>query len=147
VAAQRMGMTREIDYLCRRNALEGARSLPLEHALFINISVAALLDPEHDPDQMLFLARLTGRRPHQVVLEISERESITDLERFATAIAAYRDKGFRFAVDDVGEGHSTFEMLAAAVPEYVKLARHFIGRIGDAGPRAAIIAACSFARA
>jgi diguanylate cyclase (GGDEF)-like protein len=147
VAAQRMGMTREIDYLCRRSALEGARNLPLNYALFINISVAALLDPEHDPDQMMFLMRLTGRRPHQVVLEISERESITDLARFAAAIRAYRDNGFRFAVDDVGEGQSTFETLAAATPEYVKLARHFVGRVDESGPRAAIIAACSFAHA
>jgi diguanylate cyclase (GGDEF)-like protein len=147
VAAQRMGMTREIDYLCRRNALEGARGLPQNSTLFINISVAALLDPEHDPDQMLFLARLTGRKPHQVVLEISERESITDLPRFAAAIRAYRDIGFLFAVDDVGEGHSTFETLAAATPEYVKLARHFIGRVSEPGPRAAIVAACSFAQA
>jgi diguanylate cyclase (GGDEF)-like protein len=147
VAAQRMGMTREIDYLCRRNALEGARGLPRNSTLFINISVAALLDPEHDPDQMLFLVRLTGRKPNQVVLEISERESITDLPRFAAAIRAYRDNGFLFAVDDVGEGHSTFETLAAATPEYVKLARHFIGRVSEPGPRAAIVAACSFAQA
>ena len=147
IAAQRMGMTREIDYLCRRNALEGARDLPLNAKIFINISVAALLDPEHDPDQMLFIVRLTGRRPHNIVLEISERESITDLPRFAAAICAYRDNGFQFAVDDVGEGHSTFETLAAATPEYVKLARHFIGRVSEPGPRAAIVAACSFAEA
>jgi EAL domain-containing protein (putative c-di-GMP-specific phosphodiesterase class I) len=46
-----------------------------------------------------------------------------------------------------GEGHSTFETLAAATPEYVKLARQFIGRVSEPGPRAAIVAACSFARA
>jgi len=147
VAAQRMGMTREIDYLCRRSALEGARSLPRTTPLFINISVAALLDPEHDPDQLLFLSRLSGRRPETIVLEISEREQITDPIRLGAALRAYRDCGFRFAVDDVGEGHSTLETLAAAMPEYVKLARHFVRGLGDAGPRAAVIAARSFAEA
>jgi diguanylate cyclase len=147
VAAQRMGLTREIDYLCRRSALECARPLPPGVPLFINISVAALLDPEHDPDQMLFLARLAGRRPESIVLEISERERITDPIRLAAAVRAYRECGFRFAVDDVGEGHSTFETLAAATPEYVKLARHFVRGVREAGPRAAVIAARSFAEA
>jgi diguanylate cyclase (GGDEF)-like protein len=147
VAAQRMGMTREIDYLCRRSALEGARSLPPTLPLFINISVAALLDPEHDPDQLLFLARLAGRRAESIVLEISERERITDSIRLATALRTYRECGFQFAVDDVGEGNATLETLAATTPEYVKLARHFVRGIRDAGPRAAIIAARSFAEA
>jgi GGDEF domain-containing protein len=65
VAAQRMGMTREIDYLCRRNPLQGARELPQNSTLFINISVAALLDPEHDLRQGFHLGRptrLNGRR-------------------------------------------------------------------------------------
>jgi diguanylate cyclase (GGDEF)-like protein len=147
VAAQRMGLTREIDYLCRRGALEGARALPPALPLFVNVSVAALLDPEHDPDQMLFLVRLTGRRPHNVILEISERESITDPLRFGAAVRAYREHGFRFAIDDVGAGHSTFETLAAVTPEYVKLAGHFVRRVGEPGPRAAMIAACSYADA
>jgi diguanylate cyclase len=147
VAAQRMGMTREIDYLCRRTALQGARRLPPHLPLFINISVAALLDPEHDPDQMLFLARLSGRNAEAVVLEISERERITDSARLGAAVQSYREHGFRFALDDVGEGNSTLETLAAATPEYVKLARHFVRGVDDAGPRAAIIAARSFAEA
>jgi len=88
------------------NALEGARDLPRNSTLFINISVAALLDPEHDrPDAVP--VRLTGRKPHQVVLEISERESITDLPRFAAAVRAYREKGFLFAVGLVSSGPST----------------------------------------
>lgn len=147
VAAQRMGMTREVDYVCRRSALEGARGLPAELPLFINISVAALLDPEHDPDQLLFLAHLAGRTAETIVLEISERERITDPIRLRAAVRSYRDCGFRFAVDDVGEGHSTFETLAAATPEYVKLARQFVKGVREAGPRAAIIAARSFAEA
>lgn len=147
VAAQRMGLTREIDYLCRRAALESARHLSPAVPLFLNISVAALLDPEHDPDQMLFLVRLVGRQPQSIVLEISERESITDPLRFAGAVRTYREHGFGFAIDDVGDGHSTFETLAATVPEYLKLTAHFIRRIHEPGPRAAIIAACSFAAA
>ena len=128
-------------------ALEGARALPAALPLFVNVSVAALLDPEHDPDQMLFVVRLTGRRPNNVILEISERESITDPLRFASAIRAYRSLGFRFAIDDVGAGHSTFETLAAVTPEFVKLAGHFVRRVGEPGPRAAMIAAISYASA
>ena len=38
-------------------------------------------------------------------------------------LGVYRAGGFRFALDDVGGGHSTLEVLTAANPEYIKVAR------------------------
>jgi EAL domain-containing protein (putative c-di-GMP-specific phosphodiesterase class I) len=95
---------------------------------------------------MLLLLEHEQRRPQDVVLEITEREAIRDMSRFSEVLARYRDCGFRFAIDDVGEGHSTLEMLAAASPEYVKLARSLMVAARRAGPRSAIRAVVAFAR-
>jgi len=146
-AAQRMGMVRELDHLCRRTAIGIATGLNTGLPLFINVSVAALLDPLHDVDQLLLMLSWAGRRPQDVVLEVSERESVTNVPRLAAVLGAYREAGIRFALDDVGEGRSTFETLAAARPEFIKIATSFTQRVDEVGPRATILAALAFARA
>lgn len=143
-AAQRLGMHRGLDWMCRRVALQGAQHLPSGRPLFINVSAGALLDPLHDVDQLLLLMRWAGRDPACIVLEITEREAVRDLERLADVLAAYREHGIRFALDDVGEGFSTFELLAAADPEYVKISMALTQRVGR-GPEGAIRSLVAFA--
>ena len=144
-AAKRLGFTRDLDWLCRRVAVHGATSLPSGALLFINVSVHALLDPLHDVDQMQLLMRWAGRDPRTVVFEISERDQIADLERLTSVLAAYRAVGFRFALDDVGEGHSTLEVLSGARPEFIKVARSLSTTVGAPGPRSAVQALVTFA--
>jgi EAL domain-containing protein (putative c-di-GMP-specific phosphodiesterase class I) len=95
---------------------------------------------------MLLLLRWAGRSPTDTVLELSEREAVTDMERFSEVLGTYRAEGFRFAMDDVGEGHSTLEVLAQGIPEYIKIARQLTRRAGSSGPRSAIRALATFAR-
>ncbi len=145
-AAKRLGYTRDLDWLCRRAAVHGATILPQERMLFINVSTHALLDPHHDVDQMLLLMRWARRDPATVVFEISERDVISDLDRLLGVVASYRAEGFRFALDDVGEGHSTIEVLSCANPEYIKIARSLSIGVDAAGPRSAVQALVTFAR-
>jgi diguanylate cyclase (GGDEF)-like protein/PAS domain S-box-containing protein len=145
--AQRIGRIRDIDWLCRRMAIEGAPwPAPPDWTLFVNVRTLTLLDPVHDVDQMLLLLRAAGGRPEQVVFEITEHEMISDLERLRIVLAAYREHGFRFAVDDVGEGHSTLELLAAANAEFIKIARSLTTTAARSGSRSAIRAAGAFAQ-
>lgn len=122
-AASRLGHLRDLDWACRRAALEGGVDSSSEHPIFVNISLSALLDPIHGADQMVMLAEWSGRTADEIVLEITEREEARDMERLTEVVAEYRNHGFRFAVDDVGEGHSTLELLLATSPEFIKVAR------------------------
>ena len=144
-AAKRLGYARDLDWLCRRVAVHGATSLPRSALLFINVSVHALLDPLHDVDQMVLLMRWAGRSPDTVIFEISERDPIANLDRLRGVLAAYRAEGFRFALDDVGEGHSTLEVLTTANPEYLKVARSLACSVQSPGPRSAVQALVTFA--
>jgi len=144
-AAERLGYGRDLDWLCRRAALRDSRCLPAGATLFVNVGVSSLLDPVHDVDQMLLLLSWAGRNPADVVLEITEREAVLDVGRLAEVLEAYRVHGFRFAVDDVGEGHSTLETLAAAVPEYIKISGRLTRSAAAVGPRSAIRAIVAFA--
>jgi diguanylate cyclase (GGDEF)-like protein/PAS domain S-box-containing protein len=146
--AQRSGRMRDLDWLCRRLAIAGAPwDLLPRWTLFLNVSALTLLDPVHPPDQLLLILEAAGGRPEQLVLEITEREIITDLPRVRQVLAGYRNHGVRFALDDVGDGHSTLELLTAANPEFIKIARSLTMTASHAGSRAAIKALVSFARA
>ena len=145
-AAHRMGAGRDLDWLCRRVAVEQAGWLLPYQLLFVNVGVRALLDPVHDVDQMLMLMRWAKRSPSSVVLEISEREPVSDLDRFREVVSSYRREGFRFALDDVGEGHSTLETIAAANPEFIKVARSLTEQSEFGSHRAMIRAVVEFGR-
>lgn len=144
-AAQRLGYGRDMDWMCRRACLEQSRALIRDDLLFINVGVPALLSPMHPVDQMVMLLQSSGWDPHDIVLEITERDLVSDLERLEEVLGEYRGVGFRFAVDDVGDGHSTLEVLAAACPEYVKIARRMTSHVERPGSRAAVRAVIAFA--
>jgi diguanylate cyclase (GGDEF)-like protein/PAS domain S-box-containing protein len=146
-AAKRLGMHRDLDWMARRAAVDNARKLRGGASLFINVGASSLLDPLHAVDQMLLLLRWGGLAPARVVLEITERETIHDLDRLREVLDDYRRHGFRFALDDVGEGHSTFAVLAAAAPEFVKVSGTLTGRARERGPAALIRALVAFAQA
>jgi diguanylate cyclase (GGDEF)-like protein len=124
LTAHRLGRARDLDWRCRRNALWEASRLP--DTLFVNVNIAALVDPVHDVDQMLLICEWAGRSPRSVVLELSERDTMPDLARLRHVMSDYRAAGFRFAVDDIGEGRTTLELVLAARPEFLKLARQLI---------------------
>jgi diguanylate cyclase (GGDEF)-like protein len=145
-AARIGGQIRDLDWVCRRLAVQHAAELPDGSTLFLNISAAALLEPVHSVDQLLLLLRSTGRSPTSVVLEITEHERIRDYNVLAQVLAAYRAEGIRFALDDVGEGHSTLELLAASASEFLKLGRSLTMTSTKVGSRAAMDATLAFAR-
>ena len=124
LTAHRMGRGRDLDWRCRRNALwEASR---LVGPLFVNINIAGLVDPVHGVDQMLLACTWAGRAPSEVVLELSERDAMPDMRRLRHVVAEYRAAGFRFALDDIGEGHTSLELMLAARPEFLKLARQLL---------------------
>lgn len=57
---------------------------------------------------------------HQVVIEIHEG-AVSEEKLLAAAIANYRERGYKIAIDDFGKEHSNLERLWTLAPEYVKL--------------------------
>jgi EAL domain-containing protein (putative c-di-GMP-specific phosphodiesterase class I) len=106
-----------------------------------------LLKPTHTLSHLLSLLAKTGRSPGSTVLEISEREHIRDLERLMTVVEEYRREGLRFAVDDLGEGHTTFELMAASGAEFLKVGRTLTASATRSDAMAAIRAAVTYAKA
>ena len=62
---------------------------------------------------------------HDVVIEIHEG-AVSDEKLLAGAIANYRERGYKIAIDDFGKEHSNLDRLWTLAPEYVKLDGDFI---------------------
>ncbi len=104
----------ELGRLCRRRALEGAREkLSADQLIFLNVDPHDFADPAfgemHEVD------------PSRVVIEITERTAIKDYPRFRERLSVFRDRGYRFAVDDAGSGYAGLGSIANLEPDFIKL--------------------------
>jgi EAL domain-containing protein (putative c-di-GMP-specific phosphodiesterase class I) len=64
--------------------------------------------------------KLAGLRPHDIVVEITERVAIVRHDEFQTALRTFKDRGYRVAVDDMGAGYASLQSLAAIEPDFLK---------------------------
>ena len=77
----------------------------------------------------------------RVVLEITERASVTHDEALNRHIDALRALGYRVAVDDLGAGYAGLTTLARIQPEFVKLDGSLVRDIDTSGVNQLIVAA------
>jgi EAL domain-containing protein (putative c-di-GMP-specific phosphodiesterase class I)/GGDEF domain-containing protein len=104
----------ELSRLCRRKALEGARDrLGEGQLLFLNVDPHDFADPA--------FGDLDNVDPRRVVIEITERTAIKDYPKFRERLRSFRDRGFRFAVDDAGSGYAGLGSIANLEPDFIKL--------------------------
>jgi len=117
--AEEANLIWELSRLCRRKAVEGIQTnLRPEQYLFINIDPHDFRDPTFrylDEDE------LNVEHRGQIVLEITERTAITDYPTFQGYLKEFRERGFRFAVDDAGSGYAGLGSIANLEPDFIKL--------------------------
>jgi EAL domain-containing protein (putative c-di-GMP-specific phosphodiesterase class I) len=115
-AAERLDRIHELGRAIRARAIEPMPAAPADALLFVNLHSRDLMD------EMLFsrdapLSSIAER----VVLEITERASLDDVEDARAKVSRLRKMGFRIAVDDLGAGYAGLTSFAMLEPELVKL--------------------------
>jgi EAL domain-containing protein (putative c-di-GMP-specific phosphodiesterase class I)/GGDEF domain-containing protein len=104
----------ELSRLCRARALAGAKNLLQgEQLLFVNVDPHDFADPGFDV--------LDSIDPRRIVFEITERTAIKDYPKFRERLRSFRERGFRFAVDDAGSGYAGLGSIANLEPDFIKL--------------------------
>jgi EAL domain-containing protein (putative c-di-GMP-specific phosphodiesterase class I)/GGDEF domain-containing protein len=117
--AEEANLIWELSRLCRRRAIEGIDTqLEPGQLLFINIDPHDFRDPTF---RYLDLDELGVENPDRIVLEIIERTAITDYPTFQGYLKEFRERGFRFAVDDAGSGYAGLGSIANLEPDFIKL--------------------------
>lgn len=128
-AAKARGRLYALDRLCRMKAVEAAA--PLRSKTFINFIPTSIYSPEYCLRSTVELATRLNIDPALFVFEVVETEKTEDLTHLKRILAFYKSKGFQYALDDVGEGFSTVDVLTELEPHYMKLDRTYVQGVAE----------------
>ncbi|GAA0461037.1 hypothetical protein Ade02nite_15460 [Paractinoplanes deccanensis] len=116
-----IGERDRLEILALRSAAAHLERVPGYIAM--NVSPATLLTRDC---QDVLASMPLGR----VVLELSEHDPVEDYDALHAVLRPLRERGMRFAVDDVGAGFSSLRHIVATSPDVIKLDRSIVTGMG-----------------
>lgn len=127
-AAAYFGMEAELDLACVASALEWAPRIPKPYWLSINMSPELLTQATL---QRLIDAQADASLFERQVFELTEHLPIHSSLKVHRAVAPFRERGARLAIDDAGSGFFNMETIRALQPDIVKIAMTIVRRIDE----------------
>jgi EAL domain-containing protein (putative c-di-GMP-specific phosphodiesterase class I) len=122
--AQKAGLQSLLDSRARVASIRNSsKFLPNGLKRFINFLPSSIYDPNHCLKTTFKAAAETGTNPEDLVFEVVETEEILDMNHLQSILDVYKEKGMKVALDDLGAGHSTEDVLKRLNPHYVKIDR------------------------
>ncbi len=119
--AYQNGQLWDLERLCRKKALEGARHISHGLKLFLNVSPNVIHDNQFRSGFTNKYLNKYGISATDVVFELTEHMAIENMDSFKSVLNHYRRQGYETALDDVGAGESGLNTLLALNPTYLKL--------------------------
>ena len=109
---QTIGKLNELKCMGFELELEKAKEAHLSK-LFVNV----------DFDMLRTLEHVSKPEGIDIILEISEKEVLDNIESRLRIAHRWRAKGFKFAIDDFGAGFISLPFIAQLIPDYIKIDR------------------------
>lgn len=132
-ASREYGVSYEMEMLCWSTIVSAFHRLNLQGNLFINISPdAILLNNFRMPHATIRCLPTFALAAERIVIELSDNDfghEIIDWVALRESLDFYRSKGFKIAINDLGEWYSGMRRWSELRPNYVKIDRHFIQNI------------------
>jgi EAL domain-containing protein (putative c-di-GMP-specific phosphodiesterase class I)/CheY-like chemotaxis protein len=132
-AAERLGRERDVGRAVRAAVADAAPLAPAETMLFLNVHALDLGD-----ETLYGTGAPLTRHAGQVVLEITERTSLSRSGDVRACISRLRKLGFRIAVDHLGTGYAGLSSFSQLEPDVAKVDMSLVRGI-DVSPRKASI--------
>lgn len=137
-AAERLGRVEDLGRRVRLISSEPLSRAPAGALLFVNLHTKDLTDEAlYDPQSTL------SRVAKRVVLEITERARLEQVDNVRTRIARLREIGYRIAIDDIGAGYAGLTSFAILEPDFVKLDMTLIRNVDQSRIKQKLIASFS----
>jgi diguanylate cyclase (GGDEF)-like protein len=111
-AAEAADHTVELDLLCVEIVAAGARDLPEDAYLSINLSPRTLGSSLFRSSDLKGIFRRHDIALDRIVVELTEREEVEDLDQLRRNVDVCRAAGMRLAADDVGSGNAGLRLLS-----------------------------------
>jgi EAL domain-containing protein (putative c-di-GMP-specific phosphodiesterase class I) len=125
----RNDMNFTLDRMCRETALKTTAVKKIDAKVFINFIPTSIYDPEFCLASTVKWAKQLEFDPKNIVFEVVETENVKDKEHLKKILNYYRNEGFLIALDDVGEGYSSLNMIIDIKPDIIKIDRNIIENI------------------
>ena len=116
------------------------RELGADLHVAVNLSARNLLDPAL-PSAVASALQRHGLPAEALVLEITERTMMSELEVVERVLGELRQLGVQLSVDDFGTGYSSMTFLTRAAVNELKVDRNFVSRMTVSESDAAIVRA------
>ena len=120
-AAEAGGLVTRLDLACIDAIVAGARRLPPDQFLTLNLSPSTLEASEFSSGALLAILHRHEFAPDRLVVELTEHQPLTDLHRARGRMEAMRRSGIRFAADDIGAGNAGLRLLSEIEFELLKV--------------------------
>jgi len=111
----------EVETICHKSAISAAAKDLGGRCLFINVSPKFIDPKQYSPGKMLNFLEQYCVDPHQIILELTERNHVNDFTALNRHLDIYRNQGIRIAIDDAGAGYSSLQAIAELQPDFVKM--------------------------
>lgn len=133
--AEQLSQSVNLDRVIRGRVAQMLRDAP-ELVVLVNLHPSSLDDEElFSPEAPL------STFAKRVMLEITERASLTDMKAVREKVTALRALGYRIAVDDLGAGYAGLQSLVILQPEVVKIDMELVRNIDTSPTKAKLVAA------
>lgn len=131
-AARAAGLLFQLDLAARRTAIAAAAAHGVREVLFINFTPTAIYDPATCLRSTVAAIDAAGIAHDRVVFEVIESDRTVDVAHLRRILDRYRDAGFRVALDDLGAGYSSLNLMHQLRPDFIKLDRELVSGVhGD----------------
>jgi diguanylate cyclase (GGDEF)-like protein len=139
-AAAASGHLVALDMSCIETIVAGARTLAKDLFLTVNISPRTVESPEFSGAALLSILARHRFPAERLVLELTEREPLTEVERVRTKLEMCRRAGIRLAADDLGAGNAGLRLLAELRFDILKVDLSLVQRSAPGAPSSAVVA-------
>lgn len=136
--ARQTDMLFNLDRACRLAAIQGCIKHGLEKTIFVNFNPGTIYNPTHCLQTTMQAIMQANLPPERVVFEVVESEEVADIDHLLNILLYYRENGFRVALDDLGAGFSSLNLLTKLQPDFIKLDMELIRDV-DHDPYKAVI--------
>lgn len=116
----------QLDRSARLCAIRDAKKHAVEAQIFINFIPSAIYDPQFCLQTTVAAIKETNLKKEQFVFEVVESEEVQDSDHLLSILDYYRSNGFRVALDDLGAGYSSLNLLHRLRPDFIKLDRDLV---------------------
>jgi EAL domain-containing protein (putative c-di-GMP-specific phosphodiesterase class I) len=120
-AAEVGGRVVDLDVACLAEVIAGATAIPSPLLVTLNVSPRTLEAPEFGAARLINMLDDAGFPTDRVILEVTEREVISDVARVVAVLERCRAAGIRIAADDVGAGNAGLRLLSQFRFDVVKI--------------------------